>query len=150
MAKSGLTVKVPRTGRVKAPNLDHGALTFIGQHMVNAQKQRWLRGIDANDQPAKRLSKKYLFIKKGIRNVSRPIRDMYLTGMTINNFILRKANDGQIRAENTTREARKRAQRANNIDQMIGFASTDADQVFRSSAAQYGKFVQKAWIPISG
>ena len=145
-----LKVKVPRTGRVKAPRLDQGPLTFIGQAMVTAQKQRWARGVTADDYPAKPLSKKYLFIKRKIRKVSRPIRDMHLTGATVANFQLRKAINGVIRAENTTRETRKRAQRAQGYAQMIGLASTDAIAVFRASQEKYAEAVKHAWIPISG
>lgn len=142
-----LKVKVPRTGRVKKPNLDHASLTFIGRSMVLEQKQRWATGVTANEN-IKPLSKKYLFIKKKIRNVHRPIRDMHLTGDTIKGFQLRKAINGVIRAENTTRELRKRAQRAQGYAQMIGFAQSDLSHVFGLARYEYGKFLKHAWIPV--
>ena len=52
---------------------------------------------------------KYFFIKRKLRGVGRPVRDMNLSGQTIANFSLRKAAVGQIRAENSTRITRKRA-----------------------------------------
>ena len=149
MAK-GLTVAVKRTGRIKPATLDHGPLTEIGRAMVLAQKARWARGVNANDQSAKPLSKRYLFAKQKIRGVHRPIRDMHLSGETIANFQLRKAINGVIRAENTTRKTRARARGAEKYDEMIGLAGSDQIVIFRNAQAQYGKALQKAFVPLSG
>ena len=73
-----------------------------------------------------------------------------MTGQTIKNFTLRKAANGVIRAENTTRLERAKALRANSYDQMIGFALTDAKVIFTAAEAQYGQYVNTAWLPLDG
>jgi hypothetical protein len=148
MAKDPLKVKVKRTGRVKEPNLSDPQLKIIGEEMVTTQKLRWSKAVNAEGNAAKKLSVKYFFIKRKLRGVSRPVRDMNLSGATIKNFSLRKASNGQIRAENTSRATRKSATGANNIEQMIGFAGTDQNSLFKASQLQYGIYLQRAWVPI--
>lgn len=148
MAKDPLKVKVKRTGRVKEPNLSDPQLKAIGEEMVTAQKLRWTKAVNAEGNAAKKLSVKYFFIKRKVRGNPRPVRDMYLSGATVKNFSLRKASGGQIRAENTSRATRKSATGANSIDQMIGFAGSDQNSLFKASQLQYGIYLQRAWVPI--
>jgi len=146
--QASLNVKVKRTGRVKPPNLADPQLKTVGEEMVAAQKLRWSKAINAEGNVAKKLSVKYFFIKRKVRGVGRPVRDMNLTGQTIANFSLRKAAGGQIRAENSTRITRKRAMGVQGIEPMIGFAGTDQISLFKASQLQYGIYLQKAWVPI--
>ena len=143
-------VKVKQTGRVKAPRLDNGQLTKIGNLMVKTQKERWAKGLNASGNNAKPLSKKYTFIKKKFRGVNRPLRDNQMTGVLVANFTLRKAIDNVIRAENTSREARAHANRAQGFDEMIGFSGPDQVDLFRSVQAEYGAWAKKAWFQIRG
>ena len=143
-------VKVKQTGRVKAPRLDNGQLTKIGNLMVKTQKERWAKGLNASGNNAKPLSKKYTFIKKKFRGVNRPLRDNQMTGVLVANFTLRKALDNVIRAENTSREARAHANRALGFDEMIGFSGPDQVDLFRSVQAEYGAWAKKAWFQIRG
>ena len=143
-------VKVKQTGRVKAPKLDNGKLTRIGQLMVDAQKKRWSQGVDASGVKAKELAKKYLFIKKAYTKVNRPIRDNKMTGILVENFQLRKAIDNVIRAENTTRLARAHANGAQGYEEMIGFAGTDQIVVFNASQRAYGEWLKSAWLQLNG
>lgn len=140
------------SGRFKLPQLDRGALTAIGEIMVVEQKARWTRGINALGVPAIPLTTRYGAFKSKVRRTASPIRDMQLTGMTVGNFQLRKAINGTIRAENSTREARKRAQQANNAEPagMIGFAPSDQVAVFKESQKQYGGWLKNAWVPLRG
>ena len=138
---------VPKSGRVRGPNLADPQLAAIGAAMVAAQKDRWAKGVDANGQPAKKLSVRYAIIKQAVLH-KRPQRDNVMTGLLKQNFTLRKAANGVIRAENTTRLARAHATRANSYDQMIGFAVTDAKVIFDGAQAEYGKYVNTAWIPL--
>jgi hypothetical protein len=73
---------------------------------------------------------------------------MEMTGLTKANFQLRKAINGVVRAENTSREGRKRARKADKYEQMIGFAGSDQLKLFQASQIQYGKWLKKAWVPI--
>jgi hypothetical protein len=149
MPRNGFKVSVPRTGRVRAPNLDNGQLTRIGKKMVLAQLTRWTSGVNAYGQPAKPLSKKYLFIKKKLTGVSRPRRDNKLTGVLSSNYSLRRANEGIIRADATSRAAREHASRAEKHDSMIGFGPSDQVVVFDAAKVEFGKYLQRAWVPVS-
>lgn len=142
-----IKVEVKKTGRVRGPNLSDPQLAVIGAKMVAEQKARWARAVDATGQPAIKLSVRYAIIKQAVLH-KRPKRDMSMTGATVKNFTLRKAANGVIRAENTTRLERAKALRANSYDQMIGFAVTDAKVVFDETKAQYGDYAKTAWIPI--
>lgn len=144
----GVKVKLKRTGRVRPPNLDNGALTDIGRQMVDAQKDRWSKAIDAYGNSAKKLSVRYAIIKGKYLRTNRPVRDMVMTGETKRNFALRKAINGVIRAENSTVSTRRKAQKAQNIAEMIGLAGSDQMVVFKASQEKYGQWLQKAWVPI--
>jgi hypothetical protein len=143
-------VNVPRTGHVKKPNLDNGKLTRIGNRMVKEQKARWEKHINANGQQAKPLNKKYVFIKKKVRNVGRPYRDNNLTGVMLKNFILRKAINGVIRAENTSREARQHARQAQLHEEMIGLSGSDQAALYRDVQTAYGALAKNAWYQVNG
>jgi hypothetical protein len=144
-----VSVKVKRTGRVKAPNLDQGPMTRIGNAMVAAQLERWSKGINAEGNPAKKLSVKYAIIKQKTLH-KKAIRDMRMTGALAENFKLRKAIGNEIRAENTSRMGRLHANRAQGYDQMIGFAGSDQTAVFREAQTEYGKWLTQAWVPLNG
>lgn len=141
-------VKVKKSGRVKGPNLEDPQLTEIGNEMVRVQKLRWNDGIDAEGNQAKKLSFKYFKEKQKFTGQPSPIRDMSMTGDTVKNFTLRRAAQGQIRAENTSRLARSKALRSQDYEEMIGFAGSDQIAIFKATQLQYGIYVQKAWIPI--
>jgi len=142
-------ITVPRTGRVRAPKLTDPQLKLIGDRMVAEQKARWAKSVNADGQLAKKLSVKYAIIKQKLLH-KRPVRDMWLTGATVKNFALRKAGDGRIRAENTTVKERAKAKWCNQIDQMIGFALTDAKVIFSQTQVEYDNYAKTAWIPVTG
>ena len=141
-------VKVKQTGRIRAPRLDNGQLTLIGHRMVATQKARWANGVDAYGNTAKPLSKKYTFIKKKYTGVARPYRDNVMTGIMRDNFTLRKAIEGDIRAENTTRLARAHANGAVKFEDMIGFSGPEQMAIFRDFQAEYGQWTKRAWAQI--
>jgi hypothetical protein len=146
---TGVQITVVQTGRIRGPNLIDPQLKAIGEKMVAEQKARWGKHVNAAGQPALKLSTRYAIIKQAFLH-KRPYRDMSLTGRTIANFTLRKAANGVIRAENTTRLERSKAVRANGYDQMIGFAVSDAQVVFDETQMQFGQWVNTAWIPLQG
>lgn len=141
-------VKVTKSGRVKGPNLEDPQLKAIGDEMVRVQKLRWNDGINASGNQAKKLSFKYFKEKQKYTGQVSPIRDMSMTGDTVKNFTLRRAAQGQLRAENTSRLARQKATRAQTAEEMIGFAGSDQIAIFKASQLQYGIYVTKAWVPI--
>jgi hypothetical protein len=146
---AALKMKVTKTGKVRGPNLSDPQLRIIGDRMVAEQTARWARAYNASGNPAKNLSVKYAIIKQKVLK-KRAVRDMVMTGATLKNFTLRKAAEGRIRAENTTRLQRKSALRANSYDQMIGFALTDFKAVTDETQGQYGQWAEKAWLPLDG
>ena len=141
-------VTLKKSGRLKPPVLTDPVLTKIGEEIVRKQKERWSKSVSANGDKAAPLSKPYLFRKAKIRRTNRPVRDMHLTGLLRDNFTLRKAANGIIRAEPTSREGRKHATSANAKDQMIGFSGTDVKTVYDETSAAYGKLAKEMWIPI--
>jgi hypothetical protein len=143
-----IKIKVKQTGRIKAPKLDNGPLTAIGQDMVARQKERWANHMNASGNQAKPLSKKYTFIKKKFLGVARPYRDNVMTGIMRDNFTLRKAIEGNIRAENTTRLARAHATGAVKFEDMIGFSGPEQMAIFRDFQVEYGQWVKRAWVQI--
>jgi hypothetical protein len=144
---TGVQIQVVQTGRIRGPNLADPQLKAIGEKMVAEQKARWGRHFNASGQPALKLSVRYAILKQQYTH-KRPYRDMAMTGATLANFTLRKAANGVIRAENTTRLERQKAMRANSYDQMIGFAVSDSEVVFAESQAQFGQWLNQAWIPL--
>lgn len=149
MAKGGFQVKVKRTGRVQVPRLDGGQMQELGETMVAAQKARWAKGMDADGVIARQLSKSYSIVKKKYRNVrGTPLRDNRMTGVLVKNFTLRKAIGNTIRAENTSREGRAHANRAQGYEQMIGLAASDQVVIFRKAQDMYGSALKRAWVPI--
>lgn len=143
----GVQVKVTKRGRIRAPNLDNGALTSIGRAMVKAQLLRWAAGVNADGQPAKPLSKRYGFQKSAFRGLEKgaAIRDNKMTGALVDNFTLRKAIQGKIRAEPTQRSAREHATKAQRYDQMIGFAQSDIEVVYSKTIDQYVRWTGTAF-----
>jgi hypothetical protein len=146
-ARASMNITVKRTGRVRPPNLSDPQLKKIGDTMVTAQKLRWEKAMNAEGQIAKKLSVRWAIIKQAVLH-KRPERDMKLTGRTIKNFQLRKAADGRIRAENTTRYERSKALGCNSYDQMIGFSLFETRMVIAEAQAEYGQYVKTAWIPL--
>lgn len=149
LTRQNFAIRVKRYGRVRMPNLADPQLVAIGQRLVAEQKARWLRSYNANGVSAKKLTVRYAIIKQAITH-KRAKRDMVMTGTTMANFALRKAKDGIVRAENTTKLERDKAKRANNYDQMIGMALSDVKVAMDESRAQYGEYVATAWIPLDG
>lgn len=160
-------VRVNQTVRIKGPRLDGGALTRIGTVMVASVKERIAKGVDADGRSAKPLSKSYAIFKSGHLKknrgigTNRPIRDLSLTGNSLQNYSLRRAIDNVIRADATTRDARMKLDQAQNqvrktrgvavrvgFSQMFGFEGRNVQSVLTATRAEYGIYVKSAVIPI--
>ena len=148
MAGQPVTGKV-KSGRFKKPVLDNHALTMMGNGLVTQQKKRWESSLNVSDQNSRPLAKKYMFIKAKIRRTNRPKRDLHLSGLLLSNFTLRKAVNGTIRAEATSRAARDHANSANEKDQMIGFAGSDIKRAMDEANAAFGSLCKSLWYPTS-
>jgi len=147
-------VSVKQKGRVRPPRLDGGVLQGIGEVMVERQKERWSKHVNAAGNTAKPLSKRYTFIKKNFLKkqgiiIGAPYRDVKLTGLLIENFQLRKAINGVIRAENTTKKARDHANGMQGQEEMIGFSGPEQMAAFRNFQAFYGQWVKRAWFQLN-
>jgi len=134
-----------KLGKLLPPTLTSAQLTEIGKAMVVAQKERWSRGINADDRPARALAP--VTAKGKQRYGAAPIRNMVMTGLTRDNFTLRKATATEIRAENTSRAGRMHASKAQVFEQMIGLAPSDQDVIFRQAYRAYSLYLQRAWRP---
>jgi hypothetical protein len=165
MAKVKVTVK--RSVRLRGPNLDNGVLTKIGEVMVSTIKARIAQGLDADGNKALPLSRSYAIFKAGYLKknrgigTNRPIRDLSLSGASLQNYTLRRAADNVIRADATTRMARlkltqgQQQQRKRKgvtstlgTSQMFGWEGRNVADVLAETRKQYGDLVKKAVIPI--
>lgn len=164
---ASVKVSVKRSVRLRGPNLDNGALTKIGEVMVATIKARIAQGMDADGNKALPLSRSYAIFKTGYLKknrgigTNRPIRDLSLSGVSMQNYTLRRAADNVIRADATTRMARlkltegQQQQRKKKgvtstlgVSQMFGWEGRNVADVLAETRKQYGNFVKKAVIPI--
>lgn len=140
-----MTMKVVQTGQLKALKLNAAQYRQLGNAMLDANKKRIRRGINAAGNPAKPLSKKYQRIKKKKRGVTRAIRDMWLTGLTMNSYQIVRAHSGVIRAEPRTAEGRKRAWAAQRLEPMFGFTPAEEKAVQKEARAMFGRNTRVLW-----
>jgi hypothetical protein len=143
-------INVDQTGQIAAPVLNPAQLRGIGEEMVRSQKARWSRGVNIYDHNALPLARVTAKGKATYRGMGSPKRDMVMTGLTSDNFTLRKATMQEIRAENTSREGRRRARQAQSFEPMIGLAPSDQDNIFAAAYRAYGVYLQRAWRPTRG
>lgn len=148
MAGVRFKINVDKSGQINQPDLTPEQLKYIGDEMVRAQKARWAKGINAFDQTALPLHR--VTAKGKVTYGRKPIRDMQMTGLTVENFTLRKWTMQEIRAENTSREGRRHARQAQWFDKMIGLAPSDKDAIFAAAYRAYGVYLKRAWRPTSG
>jgi len=141
-------ITVKKRGFFRAPKLDNGTLTQIGIEMVAAQKARWARAENADGTKAKPLSKKYIFQKAKIRRTNRPVRDLHLSGTLLENFSLRKAINGLVRANPTSRKAIEHARLGQEKEAMIGFAPSDIRVVGEAAEKAFADLTQRLWYQI--
>jgi len=143
-------IKLKKSGHIKKPKLDNGQMTRIGKDMVSKQLARWAAHKNASGNEAKPLGRKYVFIKKRIRGGGTQYRDNHLSGVLIENFLLRKAIGNEIRAENTSRIGREHARGADKYEHMIGFSGPEQSAVLKNAQNEYGQYLKSAWIPLNG
>lgn len=148
MAAVRFKVAVDQSGQFVPPTLTSSQLREIGMAMVAKQKDRWSKGINARDQAAKPLAP--VTAKGKMTYRGKAIRDMVMTGLMAENFTLRKASGDEIRAENTSREARMHARKAQAFEKMIGLSPSDRDVVFGMAYRAYGVYLKGAWKPTNG
>lgn len=135
-------VKIGKFAQLK---LSADEYRFIGNAAVERMKQRILKGVNSDNQRAKPLSKKYAAIKARERHTARPIRDMFLSGMTLNDYRVQRAYNGLIEAYPSSPEAQKRAILAQHIDPMFGFTEAEEKEVVKQVRAMYGRNAQTIW-----
>ena len=143
MAAIRFRIAVTESGYLTAPVLSPEQLRYIGDGMVAAQKNRWLHGVNAQDAPAKPL--RPVTAKGKVTYGAQPIRNMLMTGLMMGNFRLTRASGQVIRAENTSRNARMHARKAQSFETMIGFAPSDENTIFRLAYQAYGIYLERAW-----
>ena len=148
MAALRFKLAVTQSGQLAPPVLSPAQRLELGQVMVDTQKARWAKGINAAGQPAAPLHKTTAKAKRTFGR--RPIRDMEMTGLVRQNFSLRKASEVELRAENTTVEARRHARQAQLFEKMIGWAPQDETIFFAHAYRAYSVYLKRAWRPTRG
>lgn len=146
MAEVNIAVK--KRGYFRAAKLDNGVLTHIGNEMVAAQKARWARSENTDGSKAKPLSKKYIFQKAKVRRTNRPVRDLHLSGLLLDNFTLRKALNGVVRANPTSRKAIDHARLGQEKEAMIGFAPSDERIIGKAVGDAFADLTKRLWYQI--
>ena len=138
-------IAVKTNGKLAQLKMSAREYREIGEVMLDSMKLRILKGINADGQKASPLSPAYARIKAEIRNTRRPIRDMFLSGMTLNDYRVRKAHGGQIVCEPASTEAQKRAILAQRIEPMFGFTNAEEKAVVKHVRQIYGRHAQVLW-----
>lgn len=146
-----MKMQVVKTGRVSNKKLMLTTAQYrqLGEAMLDANKKRILRGINVQGSSAKPLSKFYRKQKAKIRHTGRPIRDMFLTGLTLNSYRVVRAWGGIIRAEPTSAEGRKRAFFSQRREAMFGFTPHEERAVIAEARKMFGRNTTVAWEPSS-
>lgn len=134
-----------KIGSLAQLKLSAAEYRMIGESAVERMKARILKGVNADNQRAKPLSKRYAAIKARERHTSRPVRDMFLSGMTLNDYRVQRAYNGLIEAYPSSTEAQKRAILAQHIDPMFGFTDAEEKEVVRQVRAMYGRNAKVIW-----
>jgi hypothetical protein len=142
---ASIRFNLDKTGRLKPPVLTSAQLKDIGEQMVKGQKARWARGVNAEGRPARKLHK--VTAKGKVTYGAKPLRNMVMTGLTKSNFTLRKYTMEQIRAENTSREARRHARQAQLFERMIGISPKEEATIFLHAYRAYGAYLRTSWEP---
>lgn len=147
MAAVRFTMDVTKTGHLGSIELGSSQLRQLGINMVDRQKERWSRGINAEGHQARPLAP---VTAKGKRTFGKkPIRDMDMTGLTRENFSLRAWAQGVLRAENTSRAGRMHARKAQIFEHMIGISPQERDAVFTDAYRMYEAYLKTIWKPTS-
>jgi hypothetical protein len=144
-----LNMAVTKTGRlgVRAVTLTTQQYRQLGETMLDTIKRRILRGINASGQRSKPLSKFYAKQKAKMRHTGHPIRDMFLTGLTLNSYRVVRAWGGTIRIEPTSAEGRKRAFFSQRREAMIGVTRSEERAVVAEARRMMGRNTTVAWEP---
>jgi hypothetical protein len=142
MLKFKFGVKIGKLAQLKLSAAEYRA---IGDAAVDRMKMRILQGVNADNQRAKPLSKKYAALKAEMRHTRRPIRDMFLSGMTLTDYRVQRAYGGVIEAYPSSTEAQKRAILAQHIDPMFGFTDAEEKEVVKQVRLMYGRNAKTIW-----
>src|SRR4030095_1477667 len=135
-------IKIKATGKLKAPKVTTAEYRELGNAMVANMKKRIARGINADNMPAAPLSPLYAKYKARARHTRRPIRDMFLTGLTLGSYQVQRAWGGVIRAERSNQTARKRAFINQHLEPMFGFTDSEAEAVVKRARQLFGRKIE--------
>lgn len=145
-----IKMRLRQTGHLKQLKLTAAQYRELGEAMLRANKRRIGQGINAEGRPAKPLSRKYSAIKKRVRRVAAPKRDMKLTGATLKSYQIVRSYGGLIRAEPKGEVTRRRAFFAQRLEPMFGFTDYEEKAVLRKARSMFGRNTQFLWTAVNG
>ena len=141
-----IKLKIHGKGELRMKQLPAAEWRKLGEAMLAANKRRILKGVNAEGQPAKPLAPKYARIKRKQLRISRPIRDMRLTGETLLSYQVVRASGGIIRCEPKTAQGRKKAFFCQRLEPMIGFTDYEEAAVMRTVRSMLGRGANLEWV----
>lgn len=119
---------------------DRHQMSDIGQTAVDSELERLARGVDSNDQPAPPLNPRYE--KRKIKAGATPIRDMRLTGQTLDSFGVLNADENSASVGFASDIAEIKAGRAQRIAPMIGLSPTDEAATVKKAEQHFAENVK--------
>lgn len=94
MAKPSFSIRATRRIVIGGIGLSADQMRTVGLSTIDAQKQRWARGLDVNDQPARELSRG--FTRRKLRAGKRPTADLNFTGRMLAAYGILNAAPGRL------------------------------------------------------
>ena len=106
-------------------------------------KMRVGAAVNANDAPAKKLTKRYAIYKNKVVRMGRVKRDLTLTGAMLQNFQVRTVSNNSAQARNSTRKDREKANRNQQREPWILFSPNNQRAVLRVTQQVFGDIVKQ-------
>lgn len=113
----------------------------LGTVGLAAVKNRVQSGLNAQDAPAKKLSKPYAIRKTKIFK-KRAIRDLTLSGQMLRNLQVRTVSNNTAQARNTTRRDRQKSNRQNEIEPWLLFSRKNQAAVQRAAQLIFAETIR--------
>lgn len=115
----------------------------IGHAGTLAVKKRVGAAINAEDAPAKPLSKGYAIYKNKIFRTGKVKRDLTLTGSMLHNFQVRTVSNNGAWARNSTRKDREKANHNQQVEPWILFSRANQRVVVETTRKVFGEIVRQ-------
>ena len=121
---------------ITIPKPDTALMERLGAIAIEHERERLARGLNANDEPARPLSPKYVKQKQRAGLVA--IRNLMLTGQLLASRRITSATDTSVSVEFTDDRDRLKAEQNDRIEQMTGQSPESKAAVLAELRKLYG------------